>query len=273
MEPFVFNQSADVPYFSLSPWEREFSHLTVGFSAKKQDMHWGYSNYALHVGENAEQVIRNRKQLAKKLDMPFSGWTSSEQVHGTIVAIVSHDDRGRGDISRESSFCDTDGLVTCEVDTLLATYYADCVPLYFYSPDIDMIGTAHAGWKGTVNNIVRNIIGTMISNGAKTENIRTAIGPANSYCCYVVDEKVIKPFIEIVPDEKKFQRALKKCDFNQWNFDLKEANRLLMEQAGVLPENISVSSWCTSCHADYFHSHRRDKGNTGRMVAWIGKKS
>jgi copper oxidase (laccase) domain-containing protein len=58
----------------------------------------------------------------------------------------------------------------------------------------------------------------------------------------------------------------------KWQLNLKQTNAELLKRAGVKPEHIAISKWCTSCDRDYFYSHRRDEGKTGRMVAWIGKK-
>lgn len=273
MEPFDLISSAEVPYFALSHWERDFPHLTVGCSSKKNDVNWTHSNYALHVGKDKEQVVENRKKLVQQIGMPFSSWTSGEQVHDTQIAIVTQVDRGRGNLSRESAFFNTDGLMTEEVNILLTTYYADCVPLYFYSPDIDMIATVHAGWKGTVGSIVGKVIEMFIQRGAKIENMRAAIGPSIGSCCYEVDEKVIDPLKAVILSEDDLRTVTEEQDQEmRWKLNLKKANKILMERVGVLPEHISVSSWCTSCYPDYFHSHRRDAGDTGRMVAWIGKR-
>lgn len=272
MEPFVLHLSKEVPYFTLSHWERDFPHLIVGCSSKGNHTHWNYSNYALHVGGDKEQVIENRKRLIHQLGMSFSSWTSGEQIHDTRVAVVTQEDRGKGCLSRESAFSDTDGLITAENNILLTTYYADCVPLYFYSPDTDLIATAHAGWKGTVENIVGNVVELFIKQGAKVENIRAAIGPSIGQCCYEVDKKVITPIKKAITSRSALEAVFKKIDHIHWKLNLQEANKVLMEKMGIQPEYISVSKWCTSCCPEYFHSHRRDAGNTGRMVAWIGKK-
>lgn len=274
MEPFILKPTVGTPYFSLPHWESKFPHLIVGFSSRKVDDDWSSSNYALHVANQNDQykVIENRKKLAEELRMQFSSWTSGEQVHGTHIAVVTHGDRGKGCKSQESALSNTDGLITNEQDILLATYYADCVPLYFYSSDTDMVGTVHAGWKGTVSNIVGKAVEAFIECGANVENIFAAIGPSICVGCFLVDEKVINLLRGILPEESTLLAVIQRQGSNHWNLNLKEVNKILMRRAGVLEGHISVSSWCTSCNPRYFHSHRRDKGNTGRMVAWIGKK-
>ncbi len=41
------------------------------------------------------------------------------------------------------------------------TFYADCVPVYFYGPVKKVVAMNHSGWKGTVKNISSHMIETM----------------------------------------------------------------------------------------------------------------
>lgn len=273
MEPFIY-QKTNIPIFLLESWSDEFPHLTVGFSARfSEEEDWNRSNYAFHVGERPDHVIRIRKKLTAQLNMPFEAWTSGEQVHDTNIELVGKQDRGKGRLNQEEAFPDTDGLLTFDADILLTSFYADCVPLLFYSPDRDIIGVAHAGWKGTVHGIAQKMIERIIRLGAAPENIRVAIGPSISSCCYQVDERVMDPLKQILVDPEIQQLIFRPGKGqNQYHLDLKEANKQILLQVGVSAKHITQSGWCTSCYPKYFHSHRRDKGNTGRMVAWIGKK-
>jgi len=272
MEPFRYRDSTSIPYFCLDAWEREFPHLVVGFSARRWGEDWNCRNYALHVGDDAERVIHNRRMLSEELGIPFAAWTAGEQVHGVHVKIVTESERGRGKDSREHAFQETDGLITQVPNLLLTSYYADCVPLYFYSPDIDAVAVAHAGWKGTVGQIGRSVVEKLAGLGAQRDQIRVAIGPSIGPCCYEVDERVMEPLRRALDYRESLERVSINHVPGKWQLDLKKANRELLIQAGVQPEYILVSSWCTSCDRDYFYSHRRDQGKTGRMVAWIGKK-
>lgn len=273
MEAFIY-QNTKNPFFLLKSWSEKFPHLVVGFSAKSpQEKDWNQSNYAFHVGNQHEQVVENRKKLVKQLDLPFSSWTSGEQVHGTHIKWVGAEDKGRGRWDQTDAFPDTDGLLTMESNVLLTSFYADCVPLLFYDPDLDLIGVAHAGWKGTVRGMAKKMVDQIQERGADVKKLQVAIGPSIGSCCYQVDRHVINPLIEILPnamDDSKLVMQAEAPD-HYW-LDLKEANRKILLQSGVLDKHITVSTWCTSCHQAYFHSYRRDLGNTGRMVAWIGKK-
>ncbi|RAL26024.1 peptidoglycan editing factor PgeF [Thermoflavimicrobium daqui] len=272
MEPFLFQSKKGLPFFSLAPWKKEFPHLQVGFSARKPQEDWSTCNYALHVGDNPAKVIYNRKQLSEALGVSFASWTCGEQVHGVHIEVVHSDQRGKGREVRETAFSDTDGLLTGETDILLTSYYADCVPLFFYSPDLDWVGVAHAGWKGTVAGIGEKMLQNLVELGANLKNIRVAIGPSIGGCCYEVDEKVIQPLRSILQSDELKPTIAKRNNHSKWQLDLKQANAAIFLKNGINPQHLIISSWCTSCDLDYFYSHRRDQGNTGRMVAWIGKK-
>lgn len=271
MEPFQKKIQVHVPYFVLSLWEEQFPHLVVGFSARDAGEGMCH-NYALHVPDDPKQVIENRYRLTDELQFPRDSYTCGEQVHGMKISKVERTDRGRGRESRELAFQDTDGLITGEEDVLLASYYADCVPLYFYAPDIDWIGVAHAGWKGTVGKIGPIMIEQLLQLGADSSKIQVAIGPSIGACCYEVDEHVLVPMREALQFKDLPETIAIPTREGHARLDLKEANAELLRKAGLLTEQIVKSNYCTCCSEEYFHSHRRDQEHAGRMVAFIGKR-
>ena len=137
-------------------------------------------------------------------------------------------------------------------------------------PESNAIGIAHAGWKGTVNGIAQDMIQNFQVKGIDASEILVAIGPSICENCYIVDDNVIKLIqnrlegVEILP-----YNVVSK---GQYRLNLKECNREILKLAGVSPENILVTNFCTSCHSDLFYSHRRDQGKTGRMISFIGWK-
>ncbi|MFC4599425.1 peptidoglycan editing factor PgeF [Cohnella hongkongensis] len=268
MEPFVLREEADRPsaLFLLKCWSGT-DGLTAGFTARQA------GNVALHVGDAPQDVISNREAVTRQLGWDFAAFTCAEQVHGSDVYVVAAKDAGRGRTSRDTAIANTDAMITNEPDILLAMFYADCVPLYFHDPVTGAIGLAHAGWKGTVAEIAVRTIEKMRSEyGAKPENMRAAVGPAIGECCYEVDESVVKhvrPLLDTAVGE--ILKPNEKGDRAQLN--LKHLNRQLMIKAGIMPSRIEMSSWCTSCHSELLFSHRKEKGATGRMMSWLGRKS
>jgi polyphenol oxidase len=270
MEPFLLkNQSS----LSIESWEKSFPRLITGISTKNggdSKGHFETLNLGFHVGDVKETVCSNRSKLSKQLQFPLEHWIGAEQIHDTLIRKITKSDRGKGANSYSNAFEGTDGFYTKEEGILLTLCYADCVPLFFISPQYKMIGAAHAGWKGTVNEIARYMIEAWNREGVESDNIFVAIGPSICEKCYIVNDYVIN-FVEniLVHTDKKPYNLLGK---GQYTLDLPELNKLILMRAGVPEENILITSLCTSCDDNMFFSHRRDKGKTGRMLSYIGWK-
>lgn len=177
MEPFVLDKellertknpnsdfSPDPLLLYVEPWTQQFEQLSVGFTTRHGGVGkapYATLNCAYHVGDDPEVVLNNRRLVTEKLGFAAEAWTCGEQVHGKHVAVITAEDRSRGLFDRQSALQDTDGLVTNVPGVLLTSFYADCVPLYFYDPVQQAVGLAHAGWKGTVAGIAVSMVETM----------------------------------------------------------------------------------------------------------------
>lgn len=234
--------------------------LKCGFSTKAD------GNLALHVGDVPEHVIANRVRLAEAVHFSFETWTCAEQVHGSKVAVVDASLIGSGRDSLETALHGYDGLVTNLSGVMLTSFYADCVPLYFVDVKKQVIGLAHAGWKGTVANIVGEMIHVMRTEfGSSPAHIHAGIGPSIGSCCYEVDDIVINGINHVLNQEI--------YPAGKAHVDLKEINRQIMIRTGILANQIEVSNHCTSCRTDLYFSYRAEQGRTGRMASWIGLTS
>jgi len=265
----------------LHPWRR-FAELEAGFSTRLGGVSrapWHSLNTALHVGDADGDVIRNRRRIAAGLGWPFEAWTSASQVHGNRVYRVTAEDRGKGRARPEDAVAEADALITDVPGTLLVMYYADCVPLYFYDPDHSAIGLAHAGWRGTALDVAGETVRAMeAAFGTRPDRLYAAIGPSIGPCCYEVDEPVLCRLLPLAETLQRFvgpgaEALTAPARPGRAAANLKEFNRRLMMKAGILPSRIEISRWCTGCRTDLFFSHRREGGKTGRMAAWLGRRS
>ncbi|OWA36716.1 multicopper polyphenol oxidase [Saccharibacillus sp. O16] len=266
--------------FEISPWQA-FDGLSAGFTGRGGGVSEGMYhslNCALHVDDQPEHVRVNRTRVAEANGFRFEDWTCGEQVHKAEVAVVTAADRGRGRNDRESAFADTDGLLTDVPGILLTSFYADCVPLYFFDPQRRVIGLAHAGWKGTVAEIARRMVEKMQAHyGSRVEDIQAAIGPCIGESRYEVNE-VVMDQVRVLLEKEKGNESRSLADFSEdlgggkALLNLKELNRHIMIRSGIRPENIQCTDWCTASRTDLFFSHRQEKGRTGRMASWIGWK-
>lgn len=224
-------------------------------------------NLGMHVGDQLNNVIENRRRYCEALGLEVENLTSGEQIHSDKIRVVTGHDRGCGVYSYDTAFPGTDGFVTNEPGVILSSYYADCVPLFVFDPVKRVVGLAHAGWKGTIKRIGARTIETMADAfGTRAYDCLVGIGPSIGQCCYEVDERVVTALQTEFPE---WERLVKAKQNGRWDLDLWNTNRQVFIDAGVQPVNIEVSNLCTSCRVDLFFSYRGENGKTGRMASII----
>ena len=109
-------------------------------------------NLSFERGDSEEAVRTNYELLGAAMGFSTDSLVFSKQTHTTNVRVVTEADRGKGFV-RERDYTDVDCLITNVPGLTLATFYADCVPLFFVDPVHQAIGLSHSGWKGTVGKI------------------------------------------------------------------------------------------------------------------------
>lgn len=116
-------------------------------------------------------------KISEELQMR-SGFTPedlvfSDQTHTTNIRVVTEADRGKG-FTKPLDYTDVDGLITDVPGLVLATFYADCVPLYFVDPIRKAVGLSHSGWRGTVHKIGKITVQAMADQyGSRPEGYRS----------------------------------------------------------------------------------------------------
>ncbi|WP_139489937.1 peptidoglycan editing factor PgeF [Brevibacillus dissolubilis] len=269
MEAFAIHQ--DTHTLHLTEWERHNPHLLAGFTLRtggESQAPYTGQNMGLHVGDIPQAVVSNRRQLSERLGFPFDAFTCGDQVHGITVQRVTADSRGAGRASLDDVVACTDGLHTNEPGVLLASFYADCVPLFFLDKGRKAVGVAHAGWKGTVGRISGEMIEAFHKEySSKPEDLLIAIGPSIGVCCYEVDDRIID---EVRKSTGHWEQAVTAKQNGKYMLDLPLLNQLIFSDFGIKPEQITRTGYCTGCRTDLFFSHRKEGGKTGRMASFIG---
>jgi copper oxidase (laccase) domain-containing protein len=128
-----------------------------------------------------------------------------------------------------------DALVTDDPAVCLGIYVADCGPVLLVDPVRRVIGCAHSGRKGTDLGVVPATIEVMAAMGASVENIVVQLGPC-----------IRPPYYEV--------------DF---------AAEILRQCRAAGLRSVYDSGACTASRADRYYSYRREKGQTGRMLALL----
>ena len=225
-------------------------------------------NLSFSRGDRRENVEENFRRAAALLGCRPEDIVSSDQTHTTNIRLVTSADKGKG-VVRPKDFSDVDGLITNEPGIALATFYADCVPLLFYDPQKKVVAMAHSGWRGTAARIGAKMVHFMEKEyGSRAENIIAAVGPSICRKCYEVSEDVAQAFREAFRPEQ-FPLLFDEKGQGKYQLDLWEANRIILTEAGILPEHLDVTDLCTCCNHDKLFSHRASHGKRGNMGCFM----
>jgi YfiH family protein len=157
---------------------------------------------------------------------------------------------------------EADCLVTNKPGAYLSIRTADCIPILLVDERLRAVAAVHAGWRGTVQAIAKAAVETLAERcGSRPEDLLGAIGPGICEKCYEVGAEVAAHFIRWFPERTDLEGPAP--------IDLAEANRRQLIEAGLDPSRIVSGAPCSSCHPDEFHSWRRDRVKTGRMVSAV----
>ena len=220
-------------------------------------------NLSFTRGDEEASVLENYRRVAGVLGCEIGDITASHQTHTTNIRFIKENDRGKG-VTKPRDYEDIDGLITNQPGIALATFYADCVPLYFVDPVHKAIGLAHSGWRGTAARMGACMVQRMQEAfGTRPEDLYAAIGPSICVDCYEVSEDVAECFTDLPGVVRDGRRP------GKYQLDLWEANRLILEQAGIPAAQIAVTDICTCCNSDYLFSHRATGGRRGNLGAFL----
>lgn len=261
----------DLVYFTYDSLEKTgivkhcFSSRLGGVSKA----HLGTMNLSYTRGDDTECVDENYHRIAQVLGCEVGDIVCSDQTHTTNVRKVTAKDKGKG-VIRTRDYADVDGLITNEPGIVLATFYADCVPLYIVDPVHKAIGLSHSGWRGTVNKMGAVTLKEMEKEyGTKSEDVYVAIGPSICQDCYEVSQDVAQAFEEAFLNQQNRKQMLYQKNEEKFQLNLWYANYCVFREAGVLDEHIEITDVCTCCNPDILFSHRASKGMRGNLGAFL----
>ncbi|MEY8235938.1 peptidoglycan editing factor PgeF [Lachnospiraceae bacterium 66-29] len=224
-------------------------------------------NLSFSRGDQRAAVEENFQRVAQALGTEYGNFVFTDQTHTVNVRRVGIEDAGKG-LTRARGYSDVDGLITNEPGLVLSTFYADCVPLYFIDTKKRAIGLSHSGWRGTVRRMGRVTLETMRREfGTLPEDVICAIGPSICQDCYEVSEDVAEEFIREFSSHS--EEILENKGNGKYQLDLWRANEMILLEAGIKPEHLSVTDLCTCCNDKILFSHRASQGKRGNLGAFL----
>ncbi len=200
-------------------------------------------------------IEENKKMFCEELGITQENFIYPEQRHTDTVAVAE---------LGKTYYPEADALILTNHEQAVFLNFADCTPLIAYDKKQNIGAVIHAGWKGTVGRIgTKTILKLMDDFNTDIRDVRVAIGPAISVCCYEVKEDVFNMSMVSVKNNK----GLYEIRDGKIYVNLKEINKRQLEELGV--KYIDVCPYCTSCNNDLFYSYRKEGGTTNRHSAII----
>lgn len=225
-------------------------------------------NCTPYTNDNMEAVQRNQELLCTALHINKKQLIIPYQTHQVNTLIIDKAFLQSDDEERYRMLQETDSLITSEKEVCLSISTADCIPILLYDSKQQVVAAIHAGWRGTVNGIVKRTLEKMQecyqSNG---NDIYAAIGPGISFDAFEVGDEVYHTFKQAGFSMEYI--SLWKPETHKWHIDLPMANKLQLTDFGVPANQIFDCGICTyTNHNDYF-SARRLGIQSGRILSGI----
>jgi len=252
-----------VPY--KSALLSDIDHINHGFFSRKGGCSTGiYESLNCGPGsdDNPDNVTYNRQIIRAKIGSKDTDLCGLHQIHSNIVHYLGSD-------SDLDILPKGDALVTKQKNVALSILTADCAPVLLADPINNVIGAAHAGWKGALTGILENTIAMMCHHGAALENIRAAIGPCIAQKNYEVGPEFLENFIDQNAEYKSY--FINSPKEGHHLFNLRGFTEKRLKETGIT--HIDILPFDTYANKDDFFSYRRtthrSEEDYGRQISVI----
>jgi len=210
--------------------------------------------------DQTEAVALNRRRVADAMEVTPDALIGVHQVHSPTALTVEGPQNGEKPRA--------DAIVTATPGLALTILTADCQPVLFADREAQVIGAAHAGWRGALDGVLETTLDAMEALGAKRENTCAVIGPTISQRAYEVGPDFMDEFIAESPDNTRF---FANGQDDRLQFDLPAFGLHRLRQAGI-----GQAEWtrhCTYSDPERFYSYRRSthakEADYGRLISVI----
>jgi YfiH family protein len=215
-----------------------------------------------------ENVKENRRRFLMSIGAPSVPLLTARQTHSTDVKIITDIDSAL----KQEPECDA--MISHVEGCLFGVQSADCLPILIADPVTKWMAVIHAGWRGTMDGIVKKTIDLLKEKGVKPASCLAAVGPCACGDCYEVGADVVAAFEERGWDIDEVFRRIQPT--GKAFLDVQAANCHALKKAGLSDENIHVAKNCTIHENTLFFSYRLEsKGGAlpvGRQLAVIGRR-
>jgi hypothetical protein len=205
---------------------------------------WDTLDLGLSCGDRPESVLENRRRLLESQGLDPEDLATAGQVHWSSIHPVKRPGHEPG----------CDALLTLTPGVALAVATADCMSLLYAAPGA--VAVAHAGWRGAAAALPATTLRALCAAaGVPACAAHVALGPCIRACCYEIGPEVAR----------HFPASTVRTEDRRLYLDLPGVARIQLLDAGLPPEAFEDTGACTACERDWYFSHRRDAGRTGRL--------
>lgn len=260
---FLTNRHGSLTYLTSTTLQGPLIHCFTTRQGGVSAGHLSSLNLGISRGDRPEAVRQNYTLLAEAVGFSVSRLVFARQTHSDIVQAVDASFCGQGlDIPVPAP---RDALITRTPGVVLTVFSADCTPILLYDPVCHAVGAVHSGWRGTAAGIVRKTVLAMQKQyGCRPQDIRAAIGPCISSCCFETREDV-PAAMEAALGNRALEAVMRRGE--KYLVDLKLLNCMWLEDAGIT--QIDICADCTACLPARYWSHRKLGDLRGSMANMI----
>lgn len=223
-------------------------------------------NLAYQTGDDHKKVSLNRSVFLNEAHLRAEQLVLCHQTHADTIRYVTSKDGGAGADSFESGVQGTDSLYTDIPNLALGILHADCVPVFFYVPRLHLIGIIHAGWQGTIKQVVYLTLKQLMNVHSFTaDEIYLYLGPSINGRHQLLWDEIAAAGIGV----PHFNDCLSTRD-GQTYYDVVTHNLLQLNDLKIKRDHIDVSPYSTYEEASLFYSFARSlPAKTGRHISFI----
>lgn len=255
-----------IPHTPIGAWEspllkREGArHLFPTRKGGVSEGAYDSLNFGGNVGDEPWRVEENHQRLARAVGLNRQKMFTVYQVHGREVVVLSP-----GEARQEVAARKADAVIARGEGVGVGVRTADCAPILLFDREGGAVAAVHAGWRGTVADVVGAAVSALSENfGVRPHHLAAAIGPCIGPCCFEVGPEVLGAFAEAFDSDA--WRGEPRPE-GKGTVDLYAANEMALLRAGVT--DFESLRTCTRCQAEDFFSYRRDGQRSGRHLSVI----
>ncbi|UCG34919.1 MAG: polyphenol oxidase family protein [Candidatus Omnitrophota bacterium] len=157
------------------------------------------------------------------------------------IGYLKQEHSSRVNVIGKEGLYEGDALFSNRGNLVLVVRTADCLPLYFFSQDLDIMGMVHMGWRSAKEGILDNI-------NYDLSSFKVIAGVGLRSCCYKVGREFLKMRLS--------KYVIKRNELLY--FDPIRFVKETLCRKGLKEESFFDLNICSFCRSREFHSYRRN---------------